>query len=135
MVSLNAWAAADIVIVVNHSNKVEKVSKKDVQDFYMGHNDKYETKVKAKLCLNNSAKSDFYEKIEITENGIASNKAKLLATGKNDKVITPKPVTTVDEVVEYISRNADGGLCFMKKEDFDKLKDADKKVVKVILQP
>jgi len=134
--ALNAWAESDIVIVVNQNNKVEKLSKKDLQDFYLGEADKYsETGVKAKLCMNVSAKDDFYKKIEVSENQAAANKAKLLAIGKNDKVITPKPVNTAAEVVEYLSRNIDGGTCFLHKAEFDKLSDADKKAMKVVFGP
>ena len=133
---LNARADGNVIIVVNQNNKVEKLSKKDLQDFYLGEADKYaETKVKAKLCMNISDKVDFYKKIDLSENQAAANKAKLLAIGKNDKVITPKPVATAAEVVEYISRNADGGVCFISKDDFEKLTDTDKKAMKIVFGP
>ena len=131
--ALNAFAESNVVIVVNQNNKVDKLSKKDLQDFYLGEADKYaETKVKAKLCMNITVKDDFYKKIEVSENQSAANKAKLLAIGKNDKVITPKPVSTVADVVEYILRNADGGVCFIDKSDYEKLSDTDKKAMKVV---
>lgn len=128
-----AWAEGDVVIVVNKDNKVEKLSTKDLQDFYLGEADKYsETKVRAKLCMNTTAKEGFFKKIDLSENQAEANKAKLIATGKSDTVIKPKPVSTSADVVEYISRNADGGLCFLPKADYDKLSDADKKLMKVV---
>ena len=130
--ALNAWAESDIVIVVNQNNKVQKLSKKELQDFYSGELDKFETKVKAKLCMNVTAKDEFYKKIELSENQAAANKAKLLAIGKADKVITPKSINTTADVVEYINRNVDGGICFIPKADFAKLKDDEKKAMKIV---
>ncbi len=131
--ALNAWADNDVVIVVNSKvNKIEKLSQKELQDFYSGEASKYrETKVKAKLCINTNSKEDFFNKIDLSENQATANKSKLLATGKADNVITPKPLETKD-VIEYISRNPDGGLCFLSRKDFDALAKADKDTLRIV---
>jgi hypothetical protein len=133
LLSLGAWAAGDVVIVVNKNNKAQNISKKELQDFYAGELDKFKsTGVKAKLCINVPAKEQFFKKIELSENQAAANKAKLLAIGKADKIVNPKSLESSSQVVEYINRNVDGGVCFISQDDYNKLKDDEKKDIRVI---
>jgi hypothetical protein len=131
LLSLSAWA--DVIIVVNTNNKAQNISKKELQDFYSGELDKFKsTGVKAKLCINVPAKDQFFKKIELSENQAAANKAKLLAIGKADKIVNPKNLDSASQVVEYINRNVDGGVCFITQDDFNKLKDDEKKAMRII---
>ncbi len=129
----SAFAKEDVVIFVNSKNKITQVSKKELQDFYLGEANKYmETSVKAKLCMNIDSKTQFFQKIDLTENQAESNKAKLLAVGKDGKVIRPKDVDSTSKVIEFILRNPDGGVCFLSKQEFEKLTLEDKKNIKVV---
>jgi hypothetical protein len=133
--SKTAWAYEDIYVVVNHTNKVDHLTKKQIQDFYLGKNNKYRNNTKVRFCMNSSIKGEFLESIDLSENRTVANKAQLRAVGRAETVVEPQNVIDSKDVLKYIKEHPIRGMCFISKEEYLKLNKEERDLMKVVYQP
>ncbi|MFZ6672552.1 hypothetical protein [Undibacterium sp. Xuan67W] len=112
--------AADFVVIANPNSGIEKMSKDDVINIYMGRYRKLASGISAQpLDLANpvSEKSKFYSSMvnkELPE--INSYWARLMFSGQGSP---PRQVDSVEEIIDIVSNNK-GAIAYIDKKKVDK---------------
>ncbi|MFZ6814632.1 hypothetical protein ACO0K3_09195 [Undibacterium sp. Rencai35W] len=112
--------AADFVVIANPNSGIEKMSKDDVINIYMGRYRKLASGISAQpLDLTNpvSEKSKFYSSMvnkELPE--INSYWARLMFSGQGSP---PRQVDSVEEIIDIVSNNK-GAIAYIDKKKVDK---------------
>ncbi len=123
-----AWAAGDLVVIANPNCGVEKLSKDEVINIYMGRNRKLSSGITASpIDLANpvAEKSAFYSMLvnkELAE--INSYWARLMFSGQG---APPRQAESAEEVLSLVTSNL-GAIAYLERRNVDKR-------VKIIFDP
>lgn len=118
--ALEACASNDFVVVANVNSGLEKMSKDEVINVYMGRNRKLPSGISAvPLDLSNplSEKANFYSVMvnkELSE--ISSYWARLLFSGQGSP---PKQLKDADEALDYVIQSK-GAIAYIDRKKADK---------------
>ena len=118
--ALEACASNDFVVIANVNSGLEKMTKDEVINVYMGRNRKLPSGISAiPLDLSNplSEKANFYNVMvnkELSE--ISSYWARLLFSGQGSP---PKQLKDADEALEYVMQ-AKGAIAYIDRKKADK---------------
>ncbi len=113
-------AMADLVVIANPQSGIEKLSKDEVINLYMGRNRKLASGINAlpiDLATPNAEKAKFYS-ILVNKNlpEINSYWARLMFSGQGTP---PRQVDTAEEVMDIVSSNK-GAIGYIERKKLDK---------------
>ncbi|MBI3726998.1 MAG: hypothetical protein HY254_01535 [Burkholderiales bacterium] len=122
---LSVWgccqaAQADLVVIANPQSGIEKLSKDEVINLYMGRNRKLASGINAMpldLAATNTEKAKFYALL-VNKNlpEINSYWARLMFSGQGSP---PMQIESVDEVLEIVSSNK-AAIGYIERKKLDK---------------
>ncbi|MFZ6656069.1 hypothetical protein [Undibacterium sp. TJN19] len=120
LLQISSYAMADLVVIANPQSGIEKLSKNDVINLYMGRNRKLASGVNAlpvDLPAQNAEKAIFYAML-VNKNlpEINSYWARLMFSGQGTP---PMQAETADEVLDIVSSNK-GAIGYIERKKLDK---------------
>ncbi len=116
---LQSVATADIVVIVNSQNSLDKISRQELIDLYMGRYSYFENNDPAlmlDLPMESNLRKQFYQKlIKKSVAEVNAYWARLLFTGRASP---PKPIADAKQVVEFV-RNNPNVIGYIYRKDID----------------
>lgn len=117
--SLQAVMAAEILVIVNSNNAVDKLSHQELMDLYMGRYTNFPNKVAALLLdlpMDSELREKFYQKLvgkSVAE--VNAYWARLIFTGR---AAPPRPIEDASQVIKFVRDNKNA-IGYVYKKDYD----------------